>query len=319
MECPKRCPKGLRCTKKTRVCEPKTQPKSQPKTRKREPNPKVPRKRCYPGTRRNQGDCENEFIALCKKHLLVPTLDHVVKTTWLRNKDCNIFMIGENHQRHEKCTPILGMLKAFTNEATMPVDLMIEFYQHDAYAQLYEHARSVQMNLVRIHFAKCIRERNCPVRVHWADPGMTNRPDDMPEWLNEFSKEDLFSDKWTKNPKITFQESDVPKLLTHNRVVVKEIGKASKIYPSFKLIPAAKLFMRMYEELKYKFMGYPWEKLVTVQIRYVMDFYTVARILKSNMKNVVIYAGNLHTTNITRILQELGFEVVRTVDGECLP
>ena len=317
MECPKRCPKGLRCTKKTRVCEPKIQSKTQ----KREPKKytKVS-KRCYPGTKRNkEGDCENAFIALCKKHILVPTLDHVVQTTWLRNKGCNIFMIGENHQPHEKCTPILDMLNAFTSEATMPVDLMIELYQHDAYKQMIVLPRSAQMNRVRYHFAKCIRERNCPVRVHWADPGMTNRPDDMPEWLHEFSKENLFSDQWTKNPKITFQEKDVPKMLTHNRVVVKEIGKASKLYPSFKIIPAAKLFMQMYHELKYKFIVYPWEKLVTVQLRYVMDFYTVARILKSNMKNVVIYAGNLHTTNMTKILQVLGFEVVRTVDGECLP
>jgi hypothetical protein len=314
MECPKRCPKGLRCSKKIRLCEPKTLRKPKPIK-----PPKVVRKRCYSGTRRSKGgDCENAFIALCKKHLMVPTLDHVVKTTWLRHKDCNIFMIGEIHNRYEKCTPILDALKAFTNEVTMPVDLLIELYQHDAYAPMYEHARSFQMSLVRMHFAKCIKERNCPLRVHWADPGMTNRPEDMPEWLKEFSKEDVFSDYWTRNPKITFQERDVVKMLTHNRVVVKEIVKASKLYPQFKLIPAAKLFMEMYEELKDKYVN-SWEQLVTIQLRYVMDFYTVARILKSNMKNVVFYAGNLHTTNVTRILQGLGFEVVRTVDGECIP
>ena len=36
---------------------------------------------------------------------MINDLDSVVKTTWLQNNDCNIFLVGEIHKRHEQTNP----------------------------------------------------------------------------------------------------------------------------------------------------------------------------------------------------------------------
>lgn len=46
-----------------------------------------------------------------------------------------------------------------------------------------------------------------------------------------------------------------------------------------------------------------------LSLRVAVDFYTAARIIKSRMKNVMVYGGNSHTSNIITILNRLGFQV----------
>ncbi len=54
--------------------------------------------------------------------------------------------------------------------------------------------------------------------------------------------------------------------------------------------------------------------------RSVMDFYTIARIIKSDMKKVIIYAGIRHVENIVYILTEyLEFKKIRVIEGTCQP
>jgi hypothetical protein len=166
---------------------------------------------------------------------------------------------------------------------------------------------------------QCLHQRNCPVRVHWADPTRTTQR--LPEWLEELSSIGLKgkADEWLTRPKIREvleSKSDVRKLLTENAMVIKEIKKASKIHPRFTVEFAERLFMNHFEKEIQKYR-LPWMYWVNVQLRYVMDFYTVARILKSNMKNVIFYAGNAHTTNVMDILSALDFKLIRTVNGNC--
>ena len=43
----------------------------------------------------------------------------------------------------------------------------------------------------------------------------------------------------------------------------------------------------------------------------VMDFYTIARIIKLNLKNVIIYSVYFHTNNIISILTKcIGFNIL---------
>jgi hypothetical protein len=49
-----------------------------------------------------------------------------------------------------------------------------------------------------------------------------------------------------------------------------------------------------------------------------MDFYTIARIIKSKNKNIIIYAGNDHTERIIYILNKyFVFEVKKQILGNC--
>ena len=66
-----------------------------------------------------------------------------------------------------------------------------------------------------------------------------------------------------------------------------------------------------------EFKMYSYEDRAQLALRTVIDFYTVARILKSNMKHVIVYAGNLHTTNAITILLALGFHVREHKPGTC--
>jgi hypothetical protein len=322
MECPKRCPNKTRCNKKTNICQTSTKKVGTPVTR---------LTRCYAGTKRNKktGDCENDFIQLCKKHILVPTLDKVLATSWVTNKDCNIFMIGEKHARYTKCTSILEMFKTLMDENAarsrpIQIDLMIEYLHKDLFHDDFPIVNTdAQLNFVRNYFDKCIKKHTCPARVHWTDPTQID-PDHhrtIPKWLSLISESKWYDDAWTQNKKITDffnNESDVPKILTENVFVVKEIEKAAKVNPKFTLAFATKLFMDYFKELRTTYKTSTWQKLVKSQSRHVMDFYVAARIIKSKMKNVIFYAGALHTERLIHILTSLNFKLIRTIDGTCM-
>lgn len=335
MECPKRCPNKTKCNKKINQCVPKTlKCSSKTDLNKTTTN-------CDPKLSKQQPDeharNDKKFIMLCKKHILVPSLDNVIQTSWLNHKDCNIFMIGEKHFPHAKCTSILDMFKSLIRDNVMgggpPVnfDIMIEYLQKNAVpdklylkedSEIELNGDEIQLNNLRIFFAKCIKFKNCFMRVHWTDP---SQADKIPNWLNEMSYEaienrGLFKDKWIMNPKITKhikKESDISKLITENKIVVKEINKATKVNPQFTLKFATDLFVKIFNDKKKKF-GLPWKYLVTLQSRRVMDFYTVARIIKSKMKHVIFYAGNSHTETVIKILTELNFKLINKITGTCI-
>jgi hypothetical protein len=264
-----------------------------------------------------------------------PMLDLVLQTTWLSHKDCNIFTIGETHgvySIHTKCSPILDMFKSMiemNNSLPKPIkfDIMVEYTQQ--YSNELKPYKDIgiqdkptydQLNRVRYFLNQCLHNRNCNIRVHWADPTHTSKR--LPEWLEELAEIGLSkkATEWLERPKIVEmieEASDVSKLLTENPLVIKEIQKASIINPRFNIEFAKQHFMNsFYTEIQNT--GIPWIYWVNTRLRYVMDFYTVARIIKSNMKNVVFYAGNAHTTNVIDILSALDFKLIRSVNGTCL-
>lgn len=272
------------------------------------------------------------FISLCKKYIMINKLDRVIKTTWLQKNNCNVFLIGEVHKPHQKCIPLIDMFKNLvqhTSKLSLDIDLFVEIFQHDTVRILDNYKvpnKDVQINHVRKYFNKCFTEHNCPVRIHWADPTQTNLEKNIQPWLIELSKYSFvfFTNDWFKNKKITSffnKEQDIPRLLTDNRIVVKEIGKASIINKHFTLDFATKLFMEFYLKSKEKYIKeynrFNWTHLVTLQLRFVIDFYVAARIIKSDMKNVIYYAGYAHTNNITTILNALEFKTMEIVNGNC--
>ena len=51
--------------------------------------------------------------------------------------------------------------------------------------------------------------------------------------------------------------------------------------------------------------------------RYVMDYFTVAKIIRLNLKNVIFYGGNAHTSRIITILDLFNFKQMYEVKGAC--
>ena len=322
-----RCPDGSRRNKNTGLCEPYAN------------NPK----RCRKGTRRNRtGLCESKdstkFIHLMQKNVMIPTLDSVKNKTWLQKGDCNIFLIGEKHsaKTNPSCT---GIYEMFTNvvdelqDSTFTVDLMLELTQTDNVWYFTNRKDynlfSLQINNVRKLLSQCSQLRNCGINVHWTDINTmykvtkSDKPcdtkgvkgaDRLPTWILELSEIQLFKD-WTKNKKIRDKlqtEHDLHKLLTEHCVVKKEIDKASLVYPQFTMEFATRLFMQIIKEFKFSYEG-----RAQLALRTVIDFYTVARIIKSKMKHVIVYAGNLHTNNAITILVALGFHIMENKPGTC--
>jgi len=252
---------------------------------------------------------------------MVPTLDHVVKTTWMYKDDCNVFLIGDFHYPRTKCTGILEMFKALIKENSKlsprpQIDILLELTQHSSTKEIA--ANKTQMSFVRAYLLQCVQQKHCTVRVHWADPTRTTK--NLPVWLNELSMTELFKDDWVNHPAITkhlTSEKDIFKLVTENQFVMKEIEKASQVNKKFTLAFVKREFMAMWENAK-KVNKLDWKFLVKRQLRNVVDFYTVARMIKSDMKNVIYYAGDTHTNNVIRMLLDLKFYVKQHVKGECI-
>ena len=268
----------------------------------------------------------NAFTDLCNRHIMGQNLDEVIEKSWLQNGPSNIFLIGEHHQPHTKCIGILDMFKRLVDEVKrlnmVDVDLLIEHTQHDTLREVIEQhtaltSESKQINYVRDYFNTCFLNRNCDIRVHWTDPSMSNK---IYEWMNLLAKEDLYSIEWVKNPSIydSFNsEADIPRLVTDNVILMKEIGKASRYVPQFTVEWVLRLFMEQYRTHASNNQEFSWKKIVTVQLRHVMDFYTVARILSFQMKNVIVYGGFVHMTYIKHLLKQLNYMTVDTVVGQC--
>ena len=280
-------------------------------------------------------------MKLCAKHIMVSDLDGVVETTWLNNAGCNIFLIGENHKVHTKCTKITDMFERLINDedftsslldpSDRKIDLMLELSQDEAvyYTEktdkdrVYKSDEADQIENVRWLFRDCVLRRvenNCQIRVHWTDPTSTteNKYDDR--WLNKLYRSPLdLSASWANDPIIAAElnvENDIYKLITKNTKVVKEIRKATLKNEKFTHHFVMTIFEDEYDRLRRQFQYWDWKSIVGFLSRYVMDIYTVARIFSFKMKNVIIYAGNEHTIRIIRMLSELNFKTIKVVRGK---
>jgi hypothetical protein len=280
-----------------------------------------------------------EFMRLCLKYIMVPNLDSVVSTTWLNNDKCNIFLIGEIHKQHTQCVSIFDMFNKLVEDITpnnSKIDLMIELSQSDLNLLIkykfnteYKYnSKYSQLDNVRLKFWKCILNRGivpgCPLRVHWSDATQIDHhvpTKNIYPWLIELAKTPLNNDDWTNNLEITKyfkEETDIPKLLTENTKVMKEIRDATVTNEKFNEQFATDKFADEYTLLRKQFSITNWKLLVGFMLRAVMDFYVVARIIRLDMKNVIFYGGNKHASRIMRILSALDFKTIKVVKGACV-
>jgi hypothetical protein len=314
----KRCPNGTRRNKEGVCVTP---------MRSRLIRPDTPDSDYRGRTLQTTGSSEH-FVALCKKHILNNNLASVWEKAWLRNGDRHIFLIGETHQpyKNTKCTPILEMFKALLKEnmKSHPVmmDIMIEYLEYGTNFELSSALKNSQMSRVREFLVPCMKTRNCSARVHWTDPTQINSKL-LPKWLQLLGSENyyehMFTDKWKEHPEIVAEittKKDIIKLLTENPIVMKEMEKANKNHPNF-IEYAFMFFIETFKNQVQHAKG-KWENCVLLQSRRVMDFYTCARIVKGDMKHMIIYAGQSHTNFMLRFLGVCGFTVEEYIKGTCI-
>ena len=280
-------------------------------------------------------------------------LDHVIQTTLLQKDDINIFLIGEEHAKHDnkKCKGIFEMFHKLTEDLTtnykskesnIKIDLMIELRKEDSYgknsyeSESYESLKKKdynQLEKVRQLFIDYINNKNknmCDyLRVHWIDP-ISNGRDFEDEWLPRFFKivsseeedyNNVRSPIWERKEENIVQyfnprkdPKQINKLLTDNPIIIGEIDKIKKKNIDGILSLFSSIFLNMYE-IRKKIFGF---KIAVFEMyRTVMDFYTIARIIQKDMKNVIIYAGDNHIENIKLILcSHFNFKC-KTIEGKC--
>jgi hypothetical protein len=292
---------------------------------------KQPRKRKQNRTIKKDVRDTIEFIRLCEKHIMGRNLDSVQRTVWMTKDKCDIFLIGEIHRRHTRCKSIYDMfdeLLAENHKLKPPVrfDMLLEQYvgylgfNYKKYKP-YEDHEEKQIFVVRDRLYDCLHKRGCDVRVHWTDSTRYDG-EHLPKWLFDLANDydEFFKDDWVKNDLIHSNlqnEGDLPKLLTLNKPVMKEIERASRVNPAFTLDFALSMFERINNREMQTFPSHNWRKQVSSFIRNVVDIYTVARLIKSEMKHVVIYAGDSHVRNCIEILTALGFQTAKESVGSC--
>jgi len=283
---------------------------------------------------------KREFVDLCDRHIMNTRMAFVKSVTHVENVHTTLYLIGEKHDvYHGRCKSIVDMFEELFQENTVMIDFMIELMQvhTDFYTQIPFDQDDSQINNVRNRYTPCIVRRNCPgIRVHWADPTQTTfeKNKNIALWLNILSTYPIGSNLWMKDIFLTdilSQISDVPKLLTENRFVVKEIERAAKVNPAFTLPFAIRLFEEMWTTLLRNFvekakregfdydMNSNWQKFVPMQLRRVVDFYTAARIISFRMPHVICYVGDSHAQAIVQILQALEFQTVEQKTFEAVP
>ena len=334
--CLKKCNNNQERNHDTGRCKRQSPKKQSPK--KQSPKKQSPKR---------QLEESKKFIDLCEKFIMTDKLDHVYQSTWLKNGDYNIFLIGEEHKPHDnlKCIGILDMFRKLIEKNPkndMNIDFFIEIYNRyvyndDLYNFKYDIINKAQIYNIRIAFLNCIKSKKCPyIRVHWTDPSIISEKDKnykkLPKWLKllqEYSgegfsiKDDNDFKKWKKNKKILkyfnpyINENDILKLLTENIIVIKEFNKVFLLYPMFNIEKIKSIFLEIYFITK-KMYKNNYDYTIFSMDRTVMDFYSVARILKSQMKNVIFYAGNNHIERIIFILNTyFGFYIKNKILGTC--
>jgi len=309
------------------------------KSKKKSPKKKSPKKKS-PIKKYNHTPLATDiFIKFCKLLIMINDLDSVVKTTWLQNNDCNIFLVGEIHKRHEQtnCKEILSLFKKLIKIQNIQIDLMVEFKNTDVSKGFYKtlenerrlDKKDFQMNEVRNLLIDCIQHKSCDnIHVHWTDPLVSpenKRYNKLPKWikiLNTYTYP-TFDFSWINNKEITKyfnpkkNEDDILNLLLKNPIAMKEIKKAYKINPFFEINNIKSIFLEIYDITK-TFYEKEDDDIIFSMSRTVMDFYTIARIIKSDMKNVIIYVGLNHSERIIYIFNKyLNFNIKQEVIGSC--
>ena len=273
---------------------------------------------------RTQEEKDTEkFVSLCKYRIMVDDLDSVQRKVWMQKDDCNIFIIGERHRPHDPtnhCKAISVMFHELIeenneDESPVKIDILLEeFAQYCGMGSCSPRVESFQIDNVRHLLRRCMNERNCNVRIHWTDS--TEYKGKIPEWLYELGLCDILSDE-CKNELVKQQlqeEKDLLKLVTENQPVMKEIVKASLINSDFNVQFALSMFESLNNDTLTRFKR-PWHEVVPFINRNVIDIYTIARLIKLQMKRVIIYAGDLHARNCIKILTALGFATKSEISG----
>ena len=282
------------------------------------------------------------FIKFCKILIMINDLDSVVKTTWLQNNDCNIFLVGEIHKRHEQtnCKGIISLFKNLIKIQNIQIDLMVEFKNRDVSKGFYKtfdiienerlNKKDFQINEVRNILIDCIKYKSCDnIHVHWTDPSVSpenKRYNKLPKWmkiLNTYTYP-TFDLSWINNKEITNyfnpikNKNDILNLLLKNPIAMKEIKKAYKINSFFEINNIKSIFLEIYDITKTFYEKEDDDYIIFNMSRTVMDFYTIARIIKSDMKNVIIYVGVNHSERIIYIFNKyLKFNIKKEVIGSC--
>ena len=98
---------------------------------------------------------------------------------------------------------------------------------------------------------------------------------------------------------------------------MKEIYKASKVNTLFNIEKIKSIYLKIYDITKKLYIDkIDYNYIIFIMDRSVMDFYTMERIIKSKMKNIIIYAGQNHTERIIFILNKyFGFNVKKQILG----
>jgi hypothetical protein len=275
-----------------------------------------------------------QFVNVCRRHMMNNNLDSVARSLWMQKDDCNVFILGERHQKHTKCKSIYDMfneLLADLRANKIKIDLLLEQYAGNDYGynlhtfKPYRDEEVNQIQVVRDRFYSCIHKKNCPyIHVHWTDSTRDDRT--LPKWLRTLALIGLSTqatDDWMDYDSIKDHikdKGDLIKLLTANTPVMKEIDKASKVNPKFDFEFAKDMFESSFKHLKMPDWQ-SWHYGVKFYNRIVIDIYAIARLVKLKMKNVIIYAGYIHARNCQTILKELGFTLREEViaDGSCSP
>jgi hypothetical protein len=135
----------------------------------------------------------------------------------------------------------------------------------------------------------------------------------MDDIINKNSSS-MYGQNWKQNEHISREikeKADLIKILKSNTNVIKEASKA--------MVDWDLLEKHFWIAVNMELINFPnWEDIVVAMSRFSMDVYTVCRIVKSQDQNkLLIYAGNWHTDNISRMLTDLGYSSRRITNGEC--
>jgi len=288
---------------------------------------------------------KNEFVKLAEWYFLYSELEMVVKKYWFSKGNANIFIIGEMHYpRNFVGNGTYETFIAFMQDlesTNTSVDIMLEEHEESIYMppEVYGPENEQILN-IRSLLHECIRTHTCgKVRAHWVDGDYSKNPymiskrfsptiqpltiaepvpkrtlrnalNEMPPWIKSFYADIVHGINKNVTLRLSPELIDrfstldgIKTLLTENTIVLKEIGKATLVNPDFN-IQFAEDFLT----------GTILSHATTIQkvfeaARCIMDIYTVARMIKSRMKNVIIYVGGAHATNISNMLDQLNYKM----------
>lgn len=277
-----------------------------------------------------------KFVELCREHIIYKEIA-VMKKYELSKEDMNIYMLGEklgygNVEVNDTCVNTLEMFESLINEFKkigdyVNVDLLLDVTQKDTLDITWEQQklelsdniddkiaavnRYVEHDTERVRyvFNDCMVKKNCVMKVHWLNP---NDHSKVPQWMtdlhsNYFTWQKYKGDFIDKIEKITDSlqlQTELFRLVTENPVIMSEINNASAINQSFNL-PFLKHHFNKVVQLQLE--GKSLKEITFLCLRRAKSYYAVARIIKSKMKNVIIYLNYEDADDIKYIFMLLEY------------